>query len=471
MTWTKLDSDAVRPDQPLSAFVGKRLVDNANTYNKELTRFTSFAYPLTSAGAAQVKWASVFGRRGTVVTVDVGPLSDVFIFRLVYKTTNADIGGVIHIRDLDRGYIVSKGVPPSATLTMLEVPYVTGGVSGIRGFHIGFESDVGTEALGTVEVFGAVANQVFCGPFGSPAQYPFTTAAGSFTEMYHLMSLDAGSGNPAPSGNSLLDYQVCGFKHNTSPNQPPDGVLVVWPNVEVNPPLTTTNTTGSAKINATVYELGRLELFSISVEMQWNLDNNLVPPFVYQQPTPINRLNNYINGAMPVLQPNAATMLSTDGFLGCVLPAGEEATFAFFVQTVDTVLTLNVSFRAVAYNQADNAPNITFGVRDWKGDTVGTDVLQEDVPVPRVTGQSTVEPREGTATYMNGVLAGNAQWGMRDAMPVEDAQTGMPLRFVWGPNLPGDFTQATKESTETVYYGTITATADLYIYAFNCKVL
>jgi hypothetical protein len=253
-------------------------------------------------------------------------------------------------------------------------------------------------------------------------------------------------------------------------------VLVVWPNVEVNPPLFTISTTSpgggsTASWTGYLYELGRLELFSISVEMQWSLDNNLVPPFVYQQPTPISRLNNYINGQMPALQPNAATMLSTDGFLGCVLPAGEEATFAFFVQTVDTVLTLNVSFRAVAYNQADNAPDITFGVRDWKGDTVGTDVLQRNVPVPRVTGQSTVDGRAGTATYMNGVLAGNAQWGMRDAMPVEDAQTGMPIRFVWGPNLPGAFTQATKDSTETVYYGTITATADLYIYAFNCKVL
>jgi hypothetical protein len=205
--------------------------------------------------------------------------------------------------------------------------------------------------------------------------------------------------------------------------------------------------------------------------MQWQIDSRVIPPYVYQQPTPITQLNNFINSNMPLLQPNAATMLSNDGFLGRVLPAGEEATFAFFVQTVDTVLTLNVSFRAVAYNQEDVAPDITFGVRDYKGDVVGTDVVQSNVPVPRVSGQNTIDAREGTATYMNGVLAGDELWGMRDAMPMEDAQTGKPMRFVWGPNAPGDLIPARRDGTDTVYYGTITATADLYIYAFNCKVL
>jgi hypothetical protein len=69
------------------------------------------------------------------------------------------------------------------------------------------------------------------------------------------------------------------------------------------------------------------------------------------------------------------------------------------------------------------------------------------------------------------VLAGDQQWGMRDAMPMEDVQTGAPIRFVWGPNQPGDISQAVKEGNDGVYYGTITATSDLYIYAFNCKVL
>ena len=32
MAWTKLDDDTVVTDQPLSAFVGKRLTDNTNAY-------------------------------------------------------------------------------------------------------------------------------------------------------------------------------------------------------------------------------------------------------------------------------------------------------------------------------------------------------------------------------------------------------------------------------------------------------
>lgn len=470
MAWTKLDSDAVAPNQPLSAFVGDRLVNNVNHYAKQLGRLTTFAFPLTSNGGAQVKWSSFNDRRGMVVAVDVGQYATNFTFRILYKTTNAELGGTIYIRDIDRGYISVKAVPGSATITSIDVPYVTGGSRGVRGFHIGFESDVGETVLGTVEVFGAVENQVFCGPYGSPAQYPFTLATGSYTEMYHLMHLDAGVSNPAPSANSLLDYQVCGFKHNTSPNQPPHGVLVVWPNVEVYPPRLTTNTTGAAKSNAQIKELGRLELFSISVEMGMAYPDTRPAPDVYDQPTPITQTDNVINSAMPIFQPNAATMLSNDGFLGRVLPAGQEATFAFFVQTVDTVLTLNVSFRAVAYNEAQQAPNITFAVKDYKGDPVGNDVVQTNVAVPRVVGQSTVSAREGAAIYMNGVLAGNQQWGMRDAMPMEDVQTGAPIRFVWGPNQPGDINQAVRGNAN-VYYGTITATSDLYIYAFNCKVL
>jgi hypothetical protein len=71
---------------------------------------------------------------------------------------------------------------------------------------------------------------------------------------------------------------------------------------------------------------------------------------------------------------------------------------------------------------------------------------------------------------MNGVLAGDENWGMRDAMAYTDVMMGLPVRFTWGPNVAGDFANGSDGSVDTVYYGTITATADLYIYGFNCKV-
>ena len=469
MAWTKLDDTTVVADQPLSSFVGKRLYTNVNRYPAELSREATFAYPTTAAGAAKVKWTSIFGSRGTVVTVDVGTNALRYTFSIHYKTTNATLGGTLRIHGIDDGYYVSVTVPGSATPTSVDIPYTSATpVSGLRGFFISWESAIAETVAGQIEPTGAVGNQIFVEPVGGA--YPFTLATG-FHEMYHMLEVSATVTRPSPAGNSLRRYQVCGFTHNIAGDRPPHGVLLVWPNVEVNPPIFSTDTTsGSTKMSANLFELGRLELYSITVVVQGQ-PFGLLPPYSYQQTTPVNDLNNYINSSMMQLQPDAGSLLSNNGFLGRVLPAGEEATFAFFVQNVDVVLTLNVSFRAVAYNQAQDAPDITFGVRDSTGATVGTDITHPSVAVARMTGKTMQGNQDGAAMFMNGVLAGDEKWGMRDAMDYREAMVGYPIRFTWGPNLPGDLNQGYAGTTDAVYYGTITATSDLYIYGFNCKVL
>jgi len=57
---------------------------------------------------------------------------------------------------------------------------------------------------------------------------------------------------------------------------------------------------------------------------------------------------------------------------------------------------------------------------------------------------------------------------MRDAMPIEEAMVSLPVRFTWGPE---ELAWGQNGTTDAVYYGTISATSDLYIYGFNCKVL
>lgn len=467
MQWVKLDDTTVAADQPLSAFVGKSLADNVNTYDKQLTRLATFVYPTTSAGDAKVKWASALDRRGTIIVVDVGNNAISFVVKVFYRTTNAALGGKIYVQDIDTGWQVYSNVPGSASPTSIDIAVGSSGLTGRRAFHISFQSDVSESPVGTVEVVGGVGNQVFCEPFGS--NYPFTLATGYY-EMYHLLKFDPSAGNPAPAPDALLDYQVCAFRHNTNPNRPPHGVLVVWPEVETNPPILPTGTTGAPKNNANLYELGRLELYSITVETSWPALGSVRSPYVYQQPTSLNRISNQIDSAMFNLQPNACTNLTTGGYLGCVLPAGEEATFAFFVQTNKSVQQLLTTFRAVAYNQAQDAPDITFGVRDYLGNPVGNDITHPSMPVPRITGQTTVNPERGTAMFINGVLAGDELWGMRDAMPFQDAPKGLAVRFTWGPNVATEIAQGSNGTTDAVYYGTITATADLYIYGFNCKV-
>ena len=293
--------------------------------------------------------------------------------------------------------------------------------------------------------------------------------------MYHLLSIDATTLNPAPAGNARLTYQVCAFKHNLNADRPPHGVLVTYGDVETNPPILPTSTIGGgggASVGPSGYivELGRLELYSIAVEIVAN-DVTEIAPYAYQQPTPINAIANRINAGMSELQPNAATHITSGSFLNCVLPAGQELTFAFFFQTKNSVQQLLTSFKAVAYTLGQATPDITFGVRDAVGNTIGTDITHANMPVPRVAAVTRSDRRvAGTAGFMNGVLAGDEKWGMRDAMSYRDVMMGLPVRFTWGPNEAGDFQWGQDGSVDTVYYATITATSDLYIYGFNCKV-
>jgi hypothetical protein len=274
-----------------------------------------------------------------------------------------------------------------------------------------------------------------------------------------------------PADAALLDYQVCGFHHNPGPDRPPHGVLLVWPEIETSPAILTTATTKTPKNTRNLYELGRIELASIAVEVFDALDGTVLPPYAYQQPTPINELNNTINSTMMQLQPNAATNINSGGFLGCVLPAGEELTFAFFIQTNRSVQQLLTSFQCLTFKASQSSSvDITFGVRDYTGNTVGNDIVKSNYSVPRLAAQTRRVQSDDTMIAMNGVLAGDEKWGMRDAMGYLDGRKGVPVNFTWGPNVETEIAWGQNGTTDAVYYGVITATSDLYIYGFNCRV-
>jgi hypothetical protein len=472
MTWKKLDDTLTVADEPLSAFLGYGLTRNVNAYDSDLRRLSTFAFPTTAAGAAKVKWASYQVPRGMVQTVDVGINATQFIFNVFYRTTNATLGGSIYVRHLDSGAQVTVAAAGSGTPVIIEVPFTTTQpMSGLQGFFIGWISDVSGSSVGRVEPVGAVGNQVFCDPStGTP--YPFTLATGYY-EMYHLLVIDPAITRPAPASNSLLEYQVCAFRHNVNADRPPHGVLLIWPELEIQPAiLPTSTTTTGAKFDANLYELGRIELFSVTVEVYEARDSTLPAPLAYQQATPINELVNYQNTAMMQLQPDAGILLSTGGFMGCVLTAGTAATFAFFIQTDKSVQTLNVSFNAMTYSGAGSSnPSITFSVKDYTGATVGTDITLANVSVPRLRARTTRTVDVDTCMAMNGVLAGDENWGMRDAMSYIDARLGTPITIQWGPNVATEITQGTVGSANAVYYASITADEDLFIFGFNCRVL
>ena len=474
MTWSKLDDTLTVADEPLSAFLGYGLTRNTNAYPTDLSRLTTFVYPTTSAGAAKVKWAAYERPRGTFVTVDVGINATNFIVDVFYKTTNSALGGQIYVRHADSGAQVQVAAAGRAVFGSLQVPFtVARPLTGLQGFYIGWISDVSEDTVGSVELVGAVGNQVFCEP-ATGIPYPFTLATGYY-EMYHLLKIDPGVTRPAPAPatDALLDYQVCAFRHNLNANRPPHGVLLIWPELETQPAIlpTATAATGGTKITGSIYELGRIELFSISVEVRDALDGTVLPPYAYQQPTPINELNNTINSTMMQLQPNAATNINSGGFLGCVLPAGEELTFAFFIQTNRSVQQLLTSFQCLTFKASQSSSvDITFGVLDYTGNPVGNDIVKSNYSVPRLAAQTRRVQSDDTMIAMNGVLAGDEKWGMRDAMGYLDGRKGVPVNFTWGPNVETEIAWGQNGTTDAVYYGVITATSDLYIYGFNCRV-
>jgi hypothetical protein len=470
MTWSKLDDTLTVADEPLSAFLGYGLTRNTNAYPTDLRRLTTFVYPTTAEGDAKVKWAAYERPRGTFVTVDVGIDATNFIVDVFYKTTNSALGGQIYVRHADSGAQVQVAAAGRAVFGSLQVPFtVARPLTGLQGFYIGWISDVSEEAVGGVKLNGAVANQVFCEP-ATGTLYPFTLATGYY-EMYHLLRIATGSETPLAADAALLDYQVCGFRHNTNPARPPHGVLLVWPEIETSPAILTTATTNNPQYNSDIYELGRIELYSIAVEVLDTLDSTVLPPYAYQQPTPINELNNTINSTMVQLQPNAATNINSGGFLGCVLPAGEELTFAFFIQTNRSVQQLLTSFQCLTFKASQSSSvDITFDVRDYAGNTVGNVLEKLNYSVPRLAAQTRRVQSDDTMIAMNGVLAGDEKWGMRDAMGYLDGRKGVPVNFTWGPNVETEIAWGQNGTTDAVYYGVITATSDLYIYGFNCRV-
>ena len=467
MGWFKLDDTLTVADQPLSAFLGYGLTRNVNSYPSELRRFVTFGYPTTPDGKAKVMWASYWQPRGTIFTVDCGINATDFVFNVFYRTESESLGGKLYVRHADSGSQVEVACSATLTPTSIEIPYTTTQpLSGLQVFFVGFKSEVGEESIGAVELVGATGNQVFADPAtGNP--FPYTLATG-YHEMWHLLKIDPTTTRPAPSARSLLNYQINAFQHNVNPERPPHGVLLIWPEIEMQPAILPTNITpvGGTKMTANIFELGRLHLYSISVEVERATDQGLQQPYAYQQATAINALNNQINASMMQLQPDAGSLMSTDGFLGCVLPAGQEATFAFLVQNKQVVLTLNVSFECITYNgDQDTNPDITFGVRAGDTSVIGTDITYTGVSVPRFSAQPTRNSTDTSMVAMNGVLAGDSKWGMRDSMTLSEADKATPVRFTWGPNVEGDF------DSGVVYYGTISATTDLYIFGFNCRVL
>jgi hypothetical protein len=460
MAWKKLDDELTEPtaQEPLSAFLVRGLTRNVNDYSTALTRSGAFAFDNETLA---MRWASYDQPTGFVFTVDVGIAATQVQFDIVGNTLTNDSGGTLVVRHLDTSTQIFTPVAADATLTLRTVSFdFVAPLSGLQGFFIGWQSDVGPD-LGFVRLRGGVENQIFCDEGSGGTHWSFPVGAGLGTETHLLLRIDqvTNAGNVQPSGDARRDYQICYFRHFTGS---PEGTFVIWPELDQTPAVLPTRYDSGMQVLGHVFELGTFQLWSVAATTTEVQVGNAGLPNAYDQTTALSSIAQAPSNFLTPVMPSLSNIVSTPGLFGRVLRAGDPLQFTFAVQnTAD--FGVQVNFRAFSINIAQpnfDTPDFTFDVLDSTGTPIGSQVLLEKQSVPRFVPQTAYGASSSSLVCANGVSSVADEWGMRDAMPVVEVMRPTPIAMRY-PSTTFD-----KLATGGIYTGQITATSDLYIFAF-----
>jgi hypothetical protein len=461
MAWKKLDDELTEPtaQEPLSAFLVRGLTRNVNDYSTALTRGGAFAFDNETLA---MQWASYDQPTGFVFTVDVGIAATQVQFDIFGNTKTATAGGTLVVRHLDSSTQIFTPIAADTSLLLRTVTFdLPIPMTGLQGFFIGWQSDVG-EDLGFVRLRGGVENQVFCDQASGSGHWTFPTAAGTGIETHLLLRIDqvTNAGNVQPSGDARRDYQICYFRHFTGNN--PDGTFVIWPELDQTPAVLPTRYDNGLQVLGHVFELGCFQLWSVSATTTEVQVGNAALPNAYDQTTALNAIAQAASNSLTPVMPSLSNIVSTPGLFGRVLRVGDPLQFTFAVQN-KADFGVQVNFRAFSINIAQpnfNTPDFTFDVLDYLGNPIGSQVLLEKQSVPRFVPQTAYGASAGSLVCANGVSSVADEWGMRDAMPVVEVMrpTSVAMRY---PTTTPDTV-----ASGAIYTGQITATSDLYIFAF-----
>ena len=457
--WKKIDDLTTVADQPYSAFLTKRLTTNANSYSDELKRHSLAAWPFENP----VRWASYGQPTGTVVVCDCGLNARRITFRITYATDTNTGGGTFVIRHIDSRVQTTRVAVADDRPQTIDIDFVTTvRLVGPQAFFVGWIS-ADDETLGTVAIKGGVANQVYIGNGGT---WTFPVGTGLSAEMHARLHFGntPNVGELAPIGDARLDYQVCLFSHRSGNN--PHGVFTIWPELEQTPAFLPTFYSSGMQMVGTLIGLGVLNLYGISMAVVEIDDGVLVPPTAFSQTTPPSRLANNIGNTLTRCRPALCSNVSSSGMLGCVLPADEPISFAFVVQNKGDY-GLDIVFKCFGYNGgASPAPTFTLTVFEAFTDSVVIGPVElSKVSIPRMQPQTT-ETESGAAAFaVNGILASEGKWGLRDSMTI--TQTGRGTRVLFRTDAT---TLGSIAGEGAAYYATITATTDVYIYGFSARI-
>jgi hypothetical protein len=468
MAWKKLDDELTDPttQEPLSAFLVRGLTRNVNDYSTALTRGGAFAFDNQTMA---MQWASYDQPTGFVFTVDVGIASTQVQFDIVGNTKTDTAGGTLVIRHLDSSTQRFTPIAADSNLQLRTVSFdFVSPMSGLQGFFIGWQSDVGPD-LGFVWLRGGVENQIFVDEGTGGTHWPFPVGAGLGTETHLLLRIDqvTNSGNVQPSGDARRDYQICYFRHIDGSN--PDGTFVIWPELDQTPAVLATRLVPAKdKIGGHVFELGCFQLWSVAATTTEVQVGGAGLPNAYDQTTALGSIAHAPSNFLTPVMPSLSNILTSPGRFGRVLLAGETLYFPFAVQN-KAPFGVQVNFRAFSFNIAQpnfDTPTFYFDVLDSGGNPIGTQVLLEKQSVPRFVPQTAYGASGGSLVCANGVYGNADEWGMRDAMPVVEVMRPTPIAMRWASTT---LEALTVGGAGTTYTGQITATSDLYIFAFSSR--
>ena len=188
-------------------------------------------------------------------------------------------------------------------------------------------------------------------------------------------------------------------------------------------------------------------------------------PNAYDQTTALGSIAQAPSNFLTPVMPSLSNIVSTPGLFGRVLRAGDPLQFTFAVQN-SADFGVQVNFRAFSINIAQpnfDTPTFYFDVLDNIGNPIGSQVLLEKQSVPRFVPQTAYGASSSSLVCANGVSSVADEWGMRDAMPVVEVMRPTPIAMRWQPGADLGFVAL---GGDGVYTGQITATSDLYIFAF-----
>ena len=463
MAWKKLDDELTEPtaQEPLSAFLVRGLTRNVNDYSTALTRSGAFAFDNETLA---MRWASYDQPTGFVFTVDVGIAATQVQFDIVGNTLTNDSGGTLVVRHLDTSTQIFTPVAADATLTLRTVSFdFVAPLSGLQGFFIGWQSDVGPD-LGFVRLRGGVENQIFCDEGSGGTHWSFPVGAGLGTETHLLLRIDqvTNAGNVQPSGDARRDYQICYFRHFTGS---PEGTFVIWPELDQTPAVLPTRYDSGMQVLGHVFELGTFQLWSVAATTTEVQVGNAGLPNAYDQTTALGSIAQAPSNFLTPIMPSLSNIVSTPGLFGRVLRAGDPLQFTFAVQnTAD--FGVQVNFRAFSINIAQpnfDTPDFTFNVLDSTGTPIGSQVMLEKQSVPRFVPQTAYGASSSSLVCANGVSSVADEWGMRDAMPVVEVMRPTPIAMRFPTTT---FDALTVGGVGTTYTGQIDCTSDIYVFAF-----